>query len=755
MASDSELKVIIVLEDKASKGLKAIGSGLKSFGGKAGKIAAVGLTAAAAGLVAVGAGVVALARDAAPLQGLQEAFFGIAEAAGVGGDAMLSALQKGSAGMVTNRDLMMSFNKASQLVSVDFAQKLPDAMGFLGKVAQATGQDLGFMLDSLVTGVGRMSPMILDNLGIQISLTEAMDKAAEMAGKEASALSKTEQQAGLMAVVMEKLAVNTANMPDIAGSAEQAFASFGVMLSNTKDEIGLALLPAITPLIGKLGELASNWLPKIADAIGPVTEKIGDLAAIFFSTKDPIEGLKWALMSIFGPEIAVQFDSIIEKFTLIKDTILEFVNNTLLPFINEHWEAFKQGLIAVGAILAGAAILGGILSIVGAIIALVNPITLVIAGIVLLATAWSQNWGGIQEKTAVVVEWIKGAISVFLDAIQDFWVAHGKEIMLTVENLWWAIQSIVQSVTEIISTVIGAVLQFITEIWKKHGDDITKMIQMLWQTIVTVFNSAIKIIKNVFAAFANLLKGDWDALGKNLSAIWDALWLSIKSIFETAKQTLLTGFNVAKTILTNVWEQLKQALENVWAAAWQAIKGLFESAKTTLANIANTIVSRIKSAFEIDWRAVGRSIIDGIKNAITSGAGGLATAAKNAAKKAFNAFMNFLKGKSPSMLFATGGDSIIEGAILGINRLAPKLESTLAGVAKKARVAFDSGVGTIVRAPPTQQRRFAADDDPRAGGAGIGGAGRSATSVTIMGGITVIDPVGKEDFLEEISRLLV
>jgi len=73
--------------------------------------------------------------------------------------------------MATNRDLMLSFNKASTLVSVDFAKQLPDAMQYLGKVSLATGQDLGFLLDSLVTGVGRVSPMILDNLGIQVALS--------------------------------------------------------------------------------------------------------------------------------------------------------------------------------------------------------------------------------------------------------------------------------------------------------------------------------------------------------------------------------------------------------------------------------------------------------------------------------------------------------------------------------------------------------------------------------------------------------
>ena len=204
MAKDSEVKIVILLEDKASKGLKAVGGGLRDLGSKAGKIAAVGLAAAAAGLIAVGVGAIKLAADAAPLQGVMDGFEGLATAAGVGGDAMLEALQKGSQGMITNRDLMMSFNKASQLVGQDFAVKLPDAMQYLSKVAAATGEDMGFMMDSLVTGVGRLSPMILDNLGMIIKLTDVYDTFATGLGKTRKELTTVEKQTALVNEVMRQ-----------------------------------------------------------------------------------------------------------------------------------------------------------------------------------------------------------------------------------------------------------------------------------------------------------------------------------------------------------------------------------------------------------------------------------------------------------------------------------------------------------------------------------------------------------------------
>ena len=95
------------------------------------------------------------------------------------------------------------------------------------------------MIDSLVKGVGRMSPAILDNLGIQVSLADATAEAAKMFGVEEKALTKTQQQAGMMNVVLRKLQENTAAMPEVAGSAAQKMATLGVAMTNAKNAVKL------------------------------------------------------------------------------------------------------------------------------------------------------------------------------------------------------------------------------------------------------------------------------------------------------------------------------------------------------------------------------------------------------------------------------------------------------------------------------------------------------------------------------------
>ena len=192
------------LSSARSKVISAV-DGIAANVKKVGAAAMVGVGIAAGAATAAVAGLSKLAIDAAPVEGLRLAFEGLATSSGQSMDDLLAALQKGSSGMVSQRDLMMSYNQAAQLVGTTFANELPTAMGYLSKVSAATGQDMGFMLDSLVKGVGRLSPMILDNLGIQVSLEEATSRAAQMFGVEADALYKTQVQAGMMNVVLGKI----------------------------------------------------------------------------------------------------------------------------------------------------------------------------------------------------------------------------------------------------------------------------------------------------------------------------------------------------------------------------------------------------------------------------------------------------------------------------------------------------------------------------------------------------------------------
>lgn len=235
-----------------------------------GKAAAGAAVAGAAAVTAIVAGLGKLAVAAAPLEQIGAAFEGL------GGD--IEALREGALGMVADADLMKSYNTAAQLVSTTFAEQLPEAMQYLAKVSASTGESMDYMVNSLVKGVGRLSPAILDNLQVQASLADGVQRATEMYGLQADQLSKSQQQAGMMSVVMEKLAENTANMPELMGSATQQIAALKAEFANLADNMGKELLPALAELLPLLLDLAEKAGPPLIDFATKAAEVLGELA---------------------------------------------------------------------------------------------------------------------------------------------------------------------------------------------------------------------------------------------------------------------------------------------------------------------------------------------------------------------------------------------------------------------------------------------------------------------------------------------
>jgi len=228
----------------------ALGSLIPVLGGVGASLISIAgpLLAAGTGLFALGKTVVEVKEmiaEALPMEGVQKAFYALAASAGSSGREMLAAFRMASGGMIDELALMQRFNKAAQLVSLDFAVNLPEAIGYLGKVSAATGESMDYLYNSLITGVGRLSKPILDNLNVMVDLELAYQDWAAANGKVADSLSQTEKQAAVMAQVMAQLRVNTAALTSPTELASGAVAALGAEFANLRRDIGSVFLPAV------------------------------------------------------------------------------------------------------------------------------------------------------------------------------------------------------------------------------------------------------------------------------------------------------------------------------------------------------------------------------------------------------------------------------------------------------------------------------------------------------------------------------
>ena len=169
---------------------------------------------------------------------------------------ILDGLRKATHGTVTDIELMKAAVKFN-----DF--KLPlDELGtmlaFAQQKAKDTGESVDYMVDSIVTGLGRKSLMILDNLGL--SATEVKDKMAETG----------DMTKAVGAIIREQMS----KAGDYVETAADRAAQANVDMQNKMEELGRKFAPV---------EEASNQLWAsikigILDIVGgPLARLLNDL----------------------------------------------------------------------------------------------------------------------------------------------------------------------------------------------------------------------------------------------------------------------------------------------------------------------------------------------------------------------------------------------------------------------------------------------------------------------------------------------
>jgi len=244
--------------------MSALGGTAGALGGQLGALAGglgtVGGVGAALGIVKIG---VEAGIAGANVQLLRERFDTLAESAGTTGDALLNALRVASGGEITDFNLQLAANKAQLLGVADSAQEF----GVLMEIARDRAQQLGISttqaFNDLVTGLGRGSALILDNLGIIVSVDEANKAYAASLGKTASALSEAEKKQALINQVLQQgQATLAASGGAVEGNAN-AFARAGVTLQNLGNTFSTFLSNGLAPYaasIGDAGEVTSQFI---------------------------------------------------------------------------------------------------------------------------------------------------------------------------------------------------------------------------------------------------------------------------------------------------------------------------------------------------------------------------------------------------------------------------------------------------------------------------------------------------------------
>lgn len=383
-------------------------------------------------------------------------------------------------------------------------------------------------------------------------------------------------------------------------------------------------LPAVTQLMERFGTFVTTGVQRALDLLPNLQAILQGLVDIFVLGQEPLGdwSVLWEhLSAVVGPELAQTITDILARVQEVVGPIVEWVKENV---------ALQDVLIALGVAIA-AFVVPAIISVVTAAAPVVATFLAVIAVAALLRTAWEENWGGIQEKTAAVwaavqplllqaKQWLEVNIPIALEALRAFWVDTAwPAIQRTIEVVWpillaifeawknyyfnifiptiaalkdfwvdvvWpAIQRAVEIVwpvlldifTQLKDWIVGTLIPTVQDLWTKWTTewwpDIQTALTNAWTVIEAVFKELDRWVNTNIIPWIDFLRERWEIGWGLIQAALEAAWAILEPIWKDLKEWLDTNIPVALEALKPVFEGAMSAI----VQAVQPVKDLWDA----------------------------------------------------------------------------------------------------------------------------------------------------------------------------------
>ena len=251
MASNFLIKVKEQGAKAASKSLKLLTSSMGSLA-RAGKTAAIGTAALGGAAIVAGGKAVSMAGH---FDKLNLSFNNLNKSAGFG-EGSLNKYRKALDGTVSSSKMMEMANNAMLLGIADSSDQMAEMFDVAQRLGAAVGEDAAFGVNSLVTGMGRQSVLMLDNLGIMVDTEEANKKFAKANNKNVKDLTDVEKKQAFNNETMVQANLLVGKLGDEQLTTADKMKKLKAQMEDGAIAIGQKLAPAFGKALDMLSGLA-------------------------------------------------------------------------------------------------------------------------------------------------------------------------------------------------------------------------------------------------------------------------------------------------------------------------------------------------------------------------------------------------------------------------------------------------------------------------------------------------------------------
>jgi len=197
-------------------------------------------------------------KEAAKVESMGRAFNTLSGGTGQASIAM-GRLQKATNGTMTEMDLLKQANSAMVLGVTKSSEEMAEMFDIAQRLGRALGQDTAMSVESLITGIGRQSRLMLDNIGIIVKSEEAYKAYADELGITADQLTDSQKKQAFFNATMESARTKVKSLGKETLTSEDAFQQFSTAMTEFGTAIGETLLPHLVSLLDFTTKIVVGW----------------------------------------------------------------------------------------------------------------------------------------------------------------------------------------------------------------------------------------------------------------------------------------------------------------------------------------------------------------------------------------------------------------------------------------------------------------------------------------------------------------
>ena len=168
----------------------------------------------------------------------------------------MKKLKEATDGTMSQFDLFQQANNAMILGVSKNSDEMAEMFDIAQRLGQALGKDTRSSVESLITGIGRQSRLMLDNIGIIVKSEEAYEKYAEELGLTSDSLTDTQKKQAFLNATMESARDKVSKLGEEINDTSQKLERLASAFQDGKANIG-SLIINVTNLDDNMVSMSS------------------------------------------------------------------------------------------------------------------------------------------------------------------------------------------------------------------------------------------------------------------------------------------------------------------------------------------------------------------------------------------------------------------------------------------------------------------------------------------------------------------